>query len=78
MCMGVPMEVVEVDGFLARCQALGSTRDVNLMLLGDEPVKPGDHVLVHLGMAVRTLTPEEVKDLWEVMGQLEAPEDNPG
>ncbi|MCB9650968.1 MAG: HypC/HybG/HupF family hydrogenase formation chaperone [Deltaproteobacteria bacterium] len=78
MCMGVPMEVVEVEGLLARCQALGTVRDVNLMLLGDEPVQPGDHVLVHLGMAVRTLTKEEVEDLWEVMGQLEAPDEAPG
>jgi hydrogenase expression/formation protein HypC len=72
MCMGVPMEVVEVlEGMVARCQALGVTREVNLMLLGDDPVRAGDHVLVHLGMAVRVLTPDEAEDLWDVMGQMD-------
>lgn len=71
MCMGLPMVVVNVDGFLARCEALGVTRDVNIMLLGEDSVQAGDNVLVHLGMAVRTLTPEETKDLWDVIGEAE-------
>lgn len=66
MCLGIPMQVIEVEGFLARCVAEGVERDVNVMLLGED-VQPGSHVLVHLGHAVRALSPEEFEDAWSVL-----------
>lgn len=56
MCLGLPMQVRAVDGAVARCDAGGIHRDVNLLLL-DEPVVPGDFVLVHVGYALRRLEP---------------------
>jgi hydrogenase expression/formation protein HypC len=50
------MQVRVIDGAVARCDAGGIHRDVNLMLL-DEPVVPGDYVLVHVGYALRRLEP---------------------
>ena len=41
MCLGIPMKVVEVDGFNARCEAKGIEREVSLFMLQDEPVEPG-------------------------------------
>lgn len=69
MCLGVPMTVQAIapDGFIAKCSAEGVEREVNLMLLYGEPVAPGDHVLVHLGNAVRTLTAEEFEQTWDYL-----------
>ena len=36
VCLGIPMQVVAIDGYLARCTAKGVERDVSLFLLQDE------------------------------------------
>ena len=59
MCLGIPMQIREIDGFVARCEAKGVSRDVNLFLLQGEPVEHGDFVMVHVGYAIQKLDPEE-------------------
>ena len=66
MCLGIPMKVVEVDGFNARCEAKGIVREVSLFMLQDEPVEPGDHVMVHVGYALQKMTEEEARSAWEM------------
>ena len=36
MCLGIPMQVVAIDGYLARCSAKGVERDVSLFLLQEQ------------------------------------------
>lgn len=74
MCLGVPMQVVEIKGFAARCQAKGAEREVNLFLLQDEPVAVGDFVVVHLGYANRKVTEGEARAAWELYDQMLAAE----
>ena len=62
MCLGVPARVIEARDMDARVDALGEERFVNVMLL-DEPPAAGDWVLVHLGLAVRRIPPEDVADV---------------
>jgi len=64
------MEVAEIDGFEARCTARGIGRRVNLFLLQDEPLAPGDHVLVHIGYAIQKLEAEDAKERWAVLDQM--------
>ncbi len=66
------MQVVECDAFAARCEAKGIERLVSLMLLGDEDVRVGDHVLVHIGYAIQKLSPDEARSAWEALDELEA------
>ncbi|QCO05043.1 HypC/HybG/HupF family hydrogenase formation chaperone [Azospirillum argentinense] len=61
MCLGIPMQVLETDGFTARCTGRGEERRVNVMLIEDMP--EGGWVLVHLDRAVRPLEAEEVEPL---------------
>jgi hydrogenase expression/formation protein HypC len=34
MCIGIPMQVVESHGFVARCEGRGETADLNMLLVG--------------------------------------------
>ncbi|PWC43117.1 HypC/HybG/HupF family hydrogenase formation chaperone [Azospirillum sp. TSO22-1] len=61
MCLGIPMQVLETDGILARCAGRGEERMVNLLLVGEVPA--GGWVLVHLSNAVRELEEDEVAPL---------------
>ncbi|MAT64957.1 MAG: HypC/HybG/HupF family hydrogenase formation chaperone [Gammaproteobacteria bacterium] len=75
MCLGIPMQVLDVDGFVARCEARGIQRDVSLFLLQDEALTPGDFVMVHVGYAIQKMSEQEARSAWELydemLGQLE-------
>jgi hydrogenase expression/formation protein HypC len=68
MCLGVPGKIVEVMGTVALVDFAGVRRKVALDIV-DEPVGPGDHVLVHVGFAIRRIAPE---DLAETLAFFEA------
>ena len=59
MCLTVPMRVEQIDGHRARCAALGQERWADLMLVADDPPKPGDYVVIHLGFVQRTVPESE-------------------
>ncbi len=64
MCLGIPMQIREINGLVARCEAKGVERDVSLMLLQDADLKPGVFVVVHLGHAIQTMSPAEAESAW--------------
>ena len=74
MCLGIPMQVIAVDGYLARCSAQGIERDVSLFLLQDEPIATGDFVMVHVGYAIQKMTPQDARSAWELFDQVLAAE----
>lgn len=69
MCLGIPMEVMAIEGHTARCSAQGIARDVSLFLLPQGSVAVGDHVLVHVGYAIQKLSREEARSTWELLDQ---------
>lgn len=75
MCLGVAMQVIAVNGYNARCEAKGVQREVSLFMLQDEPVQPGDYVMVHVGYAIQKMTEQEARSLWELLDQLFAAEE---
>jgi hydrogenase expression/formation protein HypC len=64
------MEVIAIDGSMALCRAKGVERDVSLFLLADQKVAAGDYVLVHVGYAIQTITPQEARSTWELLDQM--------
>ncbi len=56
MCLGIPGRVVRVlegnAGMLALVDVLGAERPVNLGMLEDMAVEPGEWVLIHMGFVV--------------------------
>ena len=75
MCLGIPMRVVERDGFMARCEAKGIERSVSLFLLQHEEVGPGDHVMVHVGYAIQKMSEVDAVNAWELYDKMLAAED---
>jgi len=64
------MEVMAVDGYLARCSAQGVEREVSLFMLQDEPVAAGDFVMVHVGYAIQKMTPQQARSAWELYDEV--------
>lgn len=61
MCIGVPVQVVESGEFVATCEGLNGTEQVNMMLLGSQPA--GTWVLNFLGSAREVLTEEDAMNI---------------
>ena len=70
MCLAIPMKVMEVDGFEARCEAKGVERQVNLFMMQDEQLETGDFVMVHVGYSIQKVTPQEAQSAWELFDQV--------
>ena len=62
MCLGIPGQLVELcadNDQLARVDVSGVRRMINVGLLEDEVLSPGDWVLIHVGFAMSKIDEEE-------------------
>jgi len=69
VCLGIPGRIVAREGAFATVDFLGARRRVRLDLL-EEPVAIGDHVLCHVGSALRRIPPEEAREMRALFEQL--------
>ena len=74
MCLGIPGELVEIVDpvrHLAKADVAGVTRTINIGLLEDEDLQPGDWVLIHVGFAMSKIDEHEAQlalDSLKMMG----------
>lgn len=62
MCLGIPGQVVELlddHEHLAKADVSGVSRTINVGLLDDDEVRPGDWVLIHVGFALSKIDERE-------------------
>jgi hydrogenase expression/formation protein HypC len=62
MCLGIPGQLIEfLDSHehLARADVSGVSRIINIGLLEDEALQPGDWVLIHVGFAMTKIDEDE-------------------
>lgn len=82
MCLGIPGQVVRVldgnAGMLALVDVLGAERPINLGMLEDMAVEPGQWVLIHMGFALERVDEaraEEAMAGLEMVGREREPSD---
>ncbi len=66
MCLGIPMQIREIDGNVARAVLSGTTRIIYLDVL-DEEAQIGDFVIVHAGFAIHRIDEGEAKETLELL-----------
>ncbi|MFD1939982.1 MULTISPECIES: HypC/HybG/HupF family hydrogenase formation chaperone [Nonomuraea] len=75
MCLGIPGEIVEIlpdHADLAKVDVSGVRRAINIGLLENERLQPGDWILIHVGFALSKIDEEEARaalDFLEGIGQ---------
>ena len=74
MCVGVPMQVISIDGDTIMAETDGVRRQASLMLLADE-VKVGDFLIIHAGFAISRLDEEEARETIRMMKEVFSEED---
>ena len=61
MCLGIPMQVVEIEGPFAWCEGRGRRERLNTILL--EEISPGDWVYAVLGQAREKMTAQHAAEI---------------
>lgn len=69
MCLGIPGEIIEIDGQTARAEFWNVEKAVRLDIVGDD-VEVGDYVLNHAGFAIRKIPDDEVAETMELYESL--------
>lgn len=72
MCLAVPAKVINIDGYMAKVEAFGNTREVGLTLRPE--TKLGDYVMVHAGFVIEIVDEKyamESQELWKEMMEIE-------
>ena len=70
MCLGIPMQIIDIDGFNAVCEAKGVRREASLYLLQGEEVVLGDFVMVHVGYAIQKMSESDARSAWELHDEI--------
>lgn len=81
MCLAAPGEILSIDGDdpmlrNARVSFGGVIKQASLAMTPEARV--GDYVLVHAGLAISLIDPEEAAAMLEAIASLDVPPDRPG
>jgi hydrogenase expression/formation protein HypC len=68
MCLAIPMQIVEIEGFTGVAAVDGVSRKVRLDLLPE--VYLGDYVLVHAGLAIARVDAVEAEETLSLLRKL--------
>jgi hydrogenase expression/formation protein HypC len=69
MCLGIPVQLVEVENpDVGKVEIGGIRRRINLALLDD--VKTGDYVLLHAGFAITKVDKAEAEETINLLNEL--------
>ncbi|MEJ2622094.1 MAG: HypC/HybG/HupF family hydrogenase formation chaperone [Candidatus Thiodiazotropha sp.] len=69
MCIGIPMQVVSIEGATALCQGMGEQRRVDTLLVGEQPL--GSWLLVFLNSAREVLTEQRAEQIRQALQALD-------
>jgi len=69
MCLGIPMQVKQINGYSALCEARGIEREASLLMMGDE-IQVGDYVMISLGNIISRIDENEAQQAWALYDEM--------
>lgn len=63
MCLGIPGQIISIAGDTATVDFWGTLKQVRIDAI-DVTLATGDHIISHIGVAVRRIAAEEVADTY--------------
>ena len=70
MCVGVPMQIVEIQYPTGIAEAKGVKREIGLQLIPEDSIDIGDYVIVHVGFAIEKVDKERAAEIWEALEEV--------
>ncbi len=75
MCLGIPGQIIEIVddvNHIAKVEVSGVRRNVNIGVIRDEGIAPGDWVLIHVGFAMSKLDEREAQETLQLLYGMDA------
>ncbi len=70
MCVGVPMQLIEINYPSGLAEAKGVKRNIGLQLLPEKDVHIGDYVVVHVGFAIEKIDRKLADEIWNAFDEI--------
>jgi hydrogenase expression/formation protein HypC len=73
VCLAIPGQIVECspdDPLFAKVEVAGVRRTINVGLIADPGIQPGDWVLIHVGFAMSRIEEEQAREQLELLRML--------
>lgn len=72
MCLGIPGVVVEIsdDSDIAQVEVAGVRRAINIGLIRDSALQPGEWILIHMGFALSRIDEDEAIDALDFLQEV--------
>jgi hydrogenase expression/formation protein HypC len=70
MCVGVPMQIIDIDYPTGTAEARGVKREIGLQLMPENSLQIGDHVIVHVGFAIEKINKALADEIWETLDEV--------
>jgi len=68
MCLAIPAQITSVNGYLAKVDIDGVTRDISIQLTPE--AKVGDYVLLHTGYAINIIDQDEAEETLRLLREI--------
>ena len=64
MCLAIPGQIVDIlsETDIATADVIGVKRSINIGLVRDDGIAPGDWVLIHVGFAMTKISEADARD----------------
>lgn len=70
MCLGIPMQVKQINGYTALCEAKGVEREASLLMFMEQPLKVGDYVMISMGNIISRIEKKEAEQAWQLYDEM--------
>ncbi len=72
MCLGIPGVIVEIsaDNDIAQVEVAGVRRAINVGLVRDSDLRPGEWILIHMGFALSRIDEDEAIDALDFLQEV--------
>lgn len=71
------MQIKQINGYIAGCEARGIKRDANLIMMMEEGLQVGDYVMISMGNVISQIDELEALRAWELYDEIFAAIDSP-
>ncbi len=68
MCLGIPGRITEINGFVAKVDIAGATKEADLRLM--QEARPGDFVIIHAGFAIEKVDEAKAKETLDLIREV--------
>ncbi|MBT3205546.1 MAG: HypC/HybG/HupF family hydrogenase formation chaperone [Gammaproteobacteria bacterium] len=70
MCLGIPMQIKQINGYSALCEARGIKRKASLLLMLEDNLQTGDYVMISVGNIISKIDKKDAQIAWDLYDEM--------